>query len=97
MFMVICLPYIVRSNRFEEMMEELRNLERNGDTGSDNSGNDVLAERTQLDCKFFFIYYVQRRKVDEKVYRFTRHRSRSYTIINDICSFSTIKACSIMK
>jgi len=54
MFMVICLPYIVRSNRFEEMMEELRNLERNGDTGSDNSGNDVLAERTQLDCKFFF-------------------------------------------
>ena len=52
MFMVICLPYIVRSNRFEDMMEELRNLERNGDTGTDNSGNDVPAERTQLDSIF---------------------------------------------
>ena len=81
MFMVICLPYIVRSNRFEEMMEELRNLERNGDTGSDNSGNNVPAERTQLDCKFVFIISSEE-KVNEKVYCSTRHRSRSYTETN---------------
>ena len=97
MFMVICLPYSVRPNRFEEMIDELRNVERNDDTGSDNSVNDVLAERTQFDCKFFLIYYAQRSKVDKKVYCFTRHRSRSYTLINDICSFSAIKARSIME